>query len=231
MTPNLFHFNVDSKKASGILNGKNNVYANKKTWMEDQDFQGLLAVLLSLKKKPDIRYSCSSEAAKKLSGDLLAEMSGEQELFTFHQEPTLLLILDRKDDVVTPLLTQWTYQSMVHELLGISHNRVNLDPSKKKKSKDSLGGKDAQKPKPLKTQEEKNAEALHDIVLSSEQDDFFKQTMFVNFGELGIRVKKLVADFQALTKTKTKLDTLGERHTYTHTHTTGVLCRKDPKHY
>jgi vacuolar protein sorting-associated protein 45 len=27
---------------------------------------------------------------------------------------------------VTPLLSQWTYQAMVHELLGISNNRVSL---------------------------------------------------------------------------------------------------------
>ncbi len=27
---------------------------------------------------------------------------------------------------MTPLLSQWTYQAMVHELLGISNNRVSL---------------------------------------------------------------------------------------------------------
>ena len=40
--------------------------------------------------------------------------------------PPLLLIVDRRDDPVTPLLTQWTYQAMVHELLGINNNRVSL---------------------------------------------------------------------------------------------------------
>jgi hypothetical protein len=38
----------------------------------------------------------------------------------------LLLILDRHNDPVTPLLSQWTYQAMVHELLGISNGRVDL---------------------------------------------------------------------------------------------------------
>jgi hypothetical protein len=38
----------------------------------------------------------------------------------------LLLILDRRNDPVTPLLSQWTYQAMVHELLGISNGRVDL---------------------------------------------------------------------------------------------------------
>lgn len=38
----------------------------------------------------------------------------------------LLLILDRRNDPVTPLLTQWTYQAMVHEVLGIKNGRVSL---------------------------------------------------------------------------------------------------------
>ena len=38
----------------------------------------------------------------------------------------LLLVLDRRDDPVTPLLSQWTYQAMVHELLGLNDNRVVL---------------------------------------------------------------------------------------------------------
>ena len=35
-------------------------------------------------------------------------------------------IVDRRDDPVTPLLNQWTYQAMVHELIGIRNNRVDL---------------------------------------------------------------------------------------------------------
>jgi len=37
------------------------------------------------------------------------------------------------DDPVTPLLQQWTYQAMIHELLGIHNNRVDLKdvPSKR----------------------------------------------------------------------------------------------------
>jgi vacuolar protein sorting-associated protein 45 len=31
-----------------------------------------------------------------------------------------------RNDPVSPLLHQWTYQAMVHELLGIQNNRVDL---------------------------------------------------------------------------------------------------------
>lgn len=48
-------------------------------------------------------------------------------LLEFHPpNRPLLLILDRRDDPVTPLLSQWTYQAMVHELLGLNDNRVVL---------------------------------------------------------------------------------------------------------
>jgi len=36
----------------------------------------------------------------------------------------LLLVLDRRDDPITPLLNQWTYQAMLHELLGIRNGTV-----------------------------------------------------------------------------------------------------------
>lgn len=43
---------------------------------------------------------------------LLQKLMYQQEsaLFDFRRSDTLLLILDRRDDAVTPLLNQWTYQ-------------------------------------------------------------------------------------------------------------------------
>lgn len=35
-------------------------------------------------------------------------------------------MLSRRDDPASPLLSQWTYQAMVHELLGLANNRVQL---------------------------------------------------------------------------------------------------------
>lgn len=55
-------------------------------------------------------------------------MQTESSLFDFRltQTPPLLLILDRRNDPVTPLLSQWTYQAMVHELIGIQNGRVDM---------------------------------------------------------------------------------------------------------
>lgn len=42
----------------------------------------------------------------------------------------IVLILDRKDDPVTPLLTQWTYQAMLHELIGLTDGTMKLTSTK-----------------------------------------------------------------------------------------------------
>ncbi|RXK39558.1 hypothetical protein M231_03228 [Tremella mesenterica] len=90
--------------------------------------RAILAVFLSLKKRPVIRWERMSQAGRKLAVELQATMqqSPYRELFDFR--PTagpapLLLVLDRRNDPVTPLLSQWTYQAMVHELIGITNGR------------------------------------------------------------------------------------------------------------
>ena len=90
--------------------------------------EGLLALLLSLKKKPLIRYAKNSLLAVKLAREVRYQMTQEDQLFEFRKmdTPPILLIVDRRDDPVTPLLTQWTYQAMVHELIGIKDGKVDL---------------------------------------------------------------------------------------------------------
>lgn len=100
-------------------------------WNQDslhRSTEGVIALLLALKKKPLIRYQKNSLLAKKLATEVRYEMTQEDQLFDFRKTdtPPILLIVDRRDDPVTPLLTQWTYQAMVHELLGIRNGRVDL---------------------------------------------------------------------------------------------------------
>ncbi len=77
------------------------------------------------------RYQRNSEACEKLAQSLHHLTTVEERgLFDFgsrgQEASPLVLILDRKDDPVTPLLLQWTYQAMVHELIGLDTNRVDL---------------------------------------------------------------------------------------------------------
>ncbi|KAK6725984.1 hypothetical protein RB195_004353 [Necator americanus] len=89
--------------------------------------QALVALLLNQKKKPLIRYQRSSEDCKRLADDLNQVMRREEGLFDNAKRDTVLLIIDRSEDPVTPLLNQWTYEAMVHELITINNNRVAVD--------------------------------------------------------------------------------------------------------
>jgi vacuolar protein sorting-associated protein 45 len=105
--------------------------ANPDTWNAEslqRSTEGVLALLLALKKKALIRYQKNSPLARKLATEVRYNMTQEEQLFDFRKTdtPPILLIVDRRDDPVTPLLTQWTYQAMVHELLGINNGRVDL---------------------------------------------------------------------------------------------------------
>lgn len=47
------------------------------------------------------------------------------------------------------------------------------------------------------------------MVLSSVQDDFFRGNMFENFGDLGMNIKRMVDDFQHLSKSSLNLQSIG----------------------
>lgn len=153
----------------------------------DRVVDGIAAVFLALKRRPVIRYQRTSDIAKRIAQETTKLMyQQESGLFDFRRTEIspLLLILDRRDDPVTPLLNQWTYQAMVHELIGIQDNKVDLR---------SIGDfpKDQQ-----------------EVVLSSEQDAFFKANMYENFGDIGMNIKRMVDEFQQVAKSNQSIQTI-----------------------
>uniref|UniRef100_A0A3Q3N957 Vacuolar protein sorting-associated protein 45 n=1 Tax=Mastacembelus armatus TaxID=205130 RepID=A0A3Q3N957_9TELE len=164
VNPHLFSLNLQ-----GVSRGR--------SWepsMLSRCTQGLTSVLLALKKCPMIRYQLSSDMSKRLAESVKQIITKEYELFDFRKTevPPLLLILDRSDDAITPLLNQWTYQAMVHELLGLNNNRIDL-------SRVPGINKD-----------------LREVVLSAENDEFYANNLYLNFGEIGTNIKNLMEDFQ-----------------------------------
>ena len=150
--------------------------------------EGVIALLLSLKKKPLIRYEKNSLMANKLATEIRYRMTQEEQLFDFRKPdtPPILLLLDRRDDPITPLLNQWTYQAMVHELLGISNGRVDLSDVPDVRSE------------------------LREIVLSQDQDSFFKTNMYLDFGDLGGTIKDYVEQYQTKTKSNAVLESIAD---------------------
>lgn len=141
----------------------------------ERTVDGIIATLLALKRRPDVRFQESSSLCKNLAERVAVRIDQESSLFAFRpaDPPPLLLILDRCEDPVTPLLNQWTYESMVHELIGLENNRVSLEKAPGV------------------------PEDLRNVVLDASLDDFFRRNRYQNFGELGINLKKLVDAFQS----------------------------------
>ncbi|KAM3731389.1 hypothetical protein ACB098_12G160100 [Castanea mollissima] len=113
----------------------------------------------------------------------------ESGLFDFRRMEVspLLLVIDRRDD-----------PAMVHELIGIQDNKVDLR---------NIG-------KLPKDQQE--------VVLSSEQDAFFKANMYENFGDIGMNIKRLVDEFQQISKSNQSIQTIEKMHGNVSKHVTLV---------
>ncbi|CAG9770562.1 unnamed protein product [Ceutorhynchus assimilis] len=166
----------------------------KLSWNQNalqRSMHGLVSVILSLKKSPIIRYQSNSRLAKDLGSRIEDTMNKESSLFAFGQGGhSLLLLLDRRDDPITPLLTQWTYQAMVHELMGINNNRVNLS---------NITGV---------------SKELSEVVLSAEQDAFYAKNIFMNYGDIGQNIKQLMDQFQAKAKSHQKIESIADMKSF-----------------
>jgi len=181
VNPNLFSLSIPNCMAN--LN-----------WLPDaltRSMQGITAVLLSLKLNPVIRYRAGSQAAQLLAKLIYEQITKESSLFDFRSNmdgaaPPLLLVLDRRDDPVTPLLHQWTYQAMVHELLHIKNNRLDLS------NRPNV-------PKDFK-----------ELVLSGDQDEFYGNNMYANYGEIGSTIKQLMEEFQRKANDHKKVESISD---------------------
>jgi vacuolar protein sorting-associated protein 45 len=152
----------------------------------DRAVDGIVATLLALKRRPAVRYQGSSSLCKSLAERVAVRMDQEAALFGFRPQepPPLLLLLDRCEDPVTPLLNQWTYEAMVHELIGAENNRVSL----------------AKAPNV--------PDDLRDVVLDAAVDDFFRRNRYQNFGELGVNLKRLVDSFHDQSRSNSNLSSI-----------------------
>lgn len=143
----------------------------------------LLSLLLSLKKAPVIKYDPASLDLKRLASEVLYYINSNSnnnlfdELNKYADVPPVLVIVDRRADPITPLVSPWTYQSMIHELVGINRNVVRV-----------LEGKEQ-------------------ITLSETQDAFYREAMYLNYGDLTDKFQKYVDDYKKQTK-QSSLDNL-----------------------
>jgi len=156
----------------------------------DRIVEGLLATCLALRMLPVIRFTASSELTRQIAYRLQSRITEESSLFEAsgrearNEAPPQLLLLDRRNDPVTPLLNQWTYQAMLHELLAMENNRVDMS-----------------KVPGIRPE-------LKEIVMSTTQDRFFEENMLANWGELCNNIQNLVTEWQEQTKNTANIESI-----------------------
>eukprot|EP00906_Rhabdomonas_costata_P020479 RCo029812 len=157
---------------------------------------GVLSVMLAMRRRPMVRYLASSVLCDRLAAEIKDKITQEERLFDFRRSDTLLLLIDRRMDPVTPILTQWTYQAMIHELLEIKNNRVKIAHAEPSPPGPSNSASSSDK-----------AEDTNEVVLS-EVDPFFKKNMFSNWGDLCTNLKQFVEEFKRKTDASSNLQSI-----------------------
>lgn len=126
--------------------------------------ESLAAMSVAQRRRPLIRVQQSSSLARRVAAELVAIYRRDPELYDYRHKEAVLLIVDRSADPVTPLLTPWTYQAMLHEHIGLTYNTLQL-PS-------GAAGADDE-----------------GYVFSAQDDAFFAANMCSNWGDLCSNVK------------------------------------------
>ncbi|GET93296.1 vacuolar protein sorting-associated protein, putative [Leishmania tarentolae] len=128
--------------------------------------EGLTSLMVAQRRRPRIRYQKNSPFVQRLASELVNLLKSDASLYDYPARDTVLLLLDRNDDPLTPLLTPWTYQAMLHEHIGLRSNTLKL-PANVQGSEEGY-------------------------VFSEHNDVFFANNMFNNWGDLCNNVKKYV---------------------------------------
>ena len=89
----------------------------------------IVSLCVTLNEYPHIRYRASSplvDGLAKLCHRKMSEYVGANEKWWYHGDPThpsrgrsTLLLFDRSDDCLSPMMHEFTYQAMVHDLLDV----------------------------------------------------------------------------------------------------------------
>jgi len=92
---------------------------------------GIFGVLSTFHLRPCIRYESNSSLCSFISHQVLERINHSSQNFENQNAESLLVILDRRSDPITPLIYSWYYASTIHELFGLENNVVTLPEDSK----------------------------------------------------------------------------------------------------
>ena len=89
----------------------------------------IISSMCSLRQIPVIRYLQNSDISLQIGDRVSSKLKniGISYPTDFERGKSLLLIMERREDPITPLLFHWSYQSMLHEIFGINANKITHD--------------------------------------------------------------------------------------------------------
>lgn len=181
----LFSLNIPSTVS---LTAQQSLWTSYEESILTRIVDGIFSVAVALRMHPLVRYARTSPLCFKIAQLMQAKIDDEHILFDQLgvSAQSIILLTDRRADPVTPLLNQWTYQAMCHELIGLDKNRMDLrrSPGVKKE--------------------------FEEIVMSGVQDKFFDENLVSNFGDLAINIEKYLAKFQEQTKSNSKIASIDD---------------------
>jgi vacuolar protein sorting-associated protein 45 len=180
------------------LQDENRVRENPISWSQwDADTfsrvaSSIVSAMLMTNRRPVIRYRGEHKVAERLAAEVAAKMKSVHQSFPdLKAKECVLVITDRLDDPVTPLLTQWTYEAMIHEIIGFQNvNEVVLDDdvAPPTAAANREGGSEAQT----------TPATDHIHVLTPQGDPFFQQHRFSDYGQVCCAVSELVETYKAM---------------------------------
>lgn len=110
-----------------LLGGEEDFRPSDKDFLKKTE-DSLFSLCLALRRLPHITHNSSSRLSHKIADNLYAKL--EREYIQNHKDylpdNLELVIFERRDDPITPLIYNWSYMSLVNEFIGIKSNTVHL---------------------------------------------------------------------------------------------------------
>lgn len=140
--------------------------------------ESITSFILSTNRRPVIRYRGGSGVVEKVAESLGNRMNAVHRSFPdLKATDSVLLLLDRLDDPVTPLLMPWTYEAMIHELIGFQRGNEVLV---------GAGNSDSDSP-------DDNRHVLTPVT-----DTFYKEHRYDDWGQVCMAVSDMVKAYKEM---------------------------------
>jgi len=145
---------MGSNKASGVSGGSiySDLYLSsplQDSSIQERIISKLVTVCATLNEYPHVRYPAKNAMCKKLCHLFQTKMNefvGKNSEWWYNgdglhpnTERSTLLLLDRKDDCLSPLIHEFTYEAMVNDLLPIDDDRITYEMSNAGTAKEGEG--------------------------------------------------------------------------------------------